>query len=428
MPRRGAKDWCGLAAKLPETEKWYRNRVSRNRDSGRNLARNLLRLLHEVGNVTPARLLKMTQEELDDYAQEVVDYYQARKLTGSTTAKYLDSLRNFLKWNRIEIKRVPFIQGADESPLAEAQEIPEQPLVGALLDECDMDTAVPVCLQAFSGLRPQVLGKSDGSDGLQLRDLPELKITADGVEFEKVPTRINVRRELSKTRKAYITFLGPQGCDVLANQLRMRLTAGEKLGPSSPVVRPRSGASRFVRRGNLQDSVRIRMRRVGVKASSYVLRSYFDNRIVIAPGVPAIFAEFWMGHKGGMQSRYALQKGLPADVIETMRAAYTKALPFLETRARREEDPVQRIALAALKAAGRSEADLQALDLANMDDGAVVGLLTDALASRVRVPRVPAQSKAKQRVVGIDKLEELLAEGWVFKASLDGGKAIIEQA
>ena len=31
---------------------------------------------------------------------------------------------------------------------------------------------------AFSGVRPQVLGNIDGSDGLKIKDLPELEISA----------------------------------------------------------------------------------------------------------------------------------------------------------------------------------------------------------------------------------------------------------
>jgi len=48
---------------------------------------------------------------------------------------------------------------------------------------------------AFSGLRPQVLGNYDGSDGLRLSDLLEAKIDNEKklIEFTQIPTLIRVR-------------------------------------------------------------------------------------------------------------------------------------------------------------------------------------------------------------------------------------------
>jgi hypothetical protein len=53
---------------------------------------------------------------------------------------------------------------------------------------------------AFSGLRPQVLGNYDGSDGLRLSDLLEAKIDNEKklIEFTQIPTLIRVRKPLSK--------------------------------------------------------------------------------------------------------------------------------------------------------------------------------------------------------------------------------------
>jgi len=53
---------------------------------------------------------------------------------------------------------------------------------------------------AFSGLRPQVLGNYDGSDGLRLSNLLEAKIDNEKklIEFTQIPTLIRVRKPLSK--------------------------------------------------------------------------------------------------------------------------------------------------------------------------------------------------------------------------------------
>ena len=40
-----------------------------------------------------------------------------------------------------------------------------------------------IALLAGSGVRPEVIGKDDGSDGLRLGDIPELEIEAGRVKF-----------------------------------------------------------------------------------------------------------------------------------------------------------------------------------------------------------------------------------------------------
>ena len=71
-------------------------------------------------------------------------------------------------------------------------------------------------LIAFADLRPHTLGNHDGSDGLTLRDLPELEIEQGKVVFGKMPTMIIVRSNLSKTQQKYFTFLSEEGCTYLS--------------------------------------------------------------------------------------------------------------------------------------------------------------------------------------------------------------------
>lgn len=68
---------------------------------------------------------------------------------------------------------------------------------------------------AFSGLRPQVLGDISCMDGLEIRDLPEMKIAGKEVVFVMVPSMVVVRPALSKAKHRYFTFLTHEGCDYL---------------------------------------------------------------------------------------------------------------------------------------------------------------------------------------------------------------------
>jgi hypothetical protein len=78
---------------------------------------------------------------------------------------------------------------------------------------------------AFSGLRPQVLGNYDGSDGLRLSDLLEAKIDNEKklIEFTRIPTLIRVRKPLSKAGHQYFTFLCEEGCRYIKEYLENRV-------------------------------------------------------------------------------------------------------------------------------------------------------------------------------------------------------------
>src|SRR6185503_5415669 len=72
-------------------------------------------------------------------------------------------------------------------------------------------------LMAFAGIRNEVMGNSIGSDGLRIKDLPEMRFDNERktVEFLKIPTMVIVREELSKAKFQYVTFLAKEGCDYL---------------------------------------------------------------------------------------------------------------------------------------------------------------------------------------------------------------------
>jgi len=42
--------------------------------------------------------------------------------------------------------------------------------------------------------------------------------------------------------------------------------------------------------------------------------------------------------------------------------------------------------------------------------------------------KAPEPSRLRQRVVTLDALDALLEQGWLYKASLEGGKIIVEKA
>lgn len=138
---------------------------------------------------------------------------------------------------------------------------------------------------AVADLRPESIGNFDGSDGLMLKDLPELKMESGKVTFEKIPTMVVVRSSLSKTRGKYFTFLSHEGCDYLKEYLEERIRNGEKLTPETPLIghdRPGAAEKEFSMARKITHFIRKYMRAAGVHKRPYVLRAYAETQLIIA--------------------------------------------------------------------------------------------------------------------------------------------------
>jgi len=100
-------------------------------------------------------------------------------------------------------------------------------------------------LVAHSGLRLGVIGDYQGKNELLLRDFPELKIYDGKTWFEKIPTLIIIRKDLSKAGYQYFTFLSQEGCEYLRDYLESRMRKGETLNGDSPLINPKVGRTIF---------------------------------------------------------------------------------------------------------------------------------------------------------------------------------------
>lgn len=146
-------------------------------------------------------------------------------------------------------------------------------------------------LVAASGGRIEIWGNYDVSDGLRLRDFPE--VTADNATktatFQKVPTMFVVRVPISKARHQYFSFLCEEGCSYLREHLEQRMRDGETFTPDTPIIlRCQTWQSEkfrknpFINTPNVSDIIREVMRQAGFKERPYVLRNYLDSRLLVA--------------------------------------------------------------------------------------------------------------------------------------------------
>jgi len=150
----------------------------------------------------------------------------------------------------------------DDTPSLRDERVPTAEELRKILLSADSKSRVCCILLAHDGLRTQTLGNYMGTDGLRVRDFPEMRVENGSVCFDKVPTMVIVRRELSKAGHQYFTFLSEEGCEYLKNYLEEKMMEGEKISAESPIITPKLRMKPFIRTVNIGDVIGVAFNRV----------------------------------------------------------------------------------------------------------------------------------------------------------------------
>jgi hypothetical protein len=379
----------------------------------------------ESKEITPQKLITMDEEALYNLLLDTVTSMEM-KYTGSYTQSVIKAIKSWLAHNGVEIKREIKIRGAEDAPTLKEEKVPSQAELKKIFLSTDLKGRTASVLVAHSGLRLETIGNYLGDDGLRIRDLPELRVEGESVEFEQMPPIVIVRKELSKAGHQYFTFLSEEGCGYLKDYLEMRVRSGEKLGRDSPIVTPKQRMKPFIRSTNVGDVIRDGIRKAGYSWRPYVLRSYFDTEMMLAESKGLLlrdYRQFWMGHKGDIEHRYTLNKGrLPSEVVEDLREAYRRSQEYLQT-GRSESDSEERLRDSFRKqlllVAGFKAEEIDEMDL-SMDDSSFQETVRKRLLGQSR-----EGGDASQRVVSVGDVDSYLSKGWGYVASLPGDRVIL---
>jgi hypothetical protein len=103
-----------------------------------------------------------------------------------------------------------------------------------------------ILLMAHSGLRPCVIGRDRGREGLRLKAIQDLVIEDDKVEFTRVPARVVVWEELSKNYRSHSTFLSSESVEYIEAYLNERMNNGERLTGDSPLILSNGPKNKFL--------------------------------------------------------------------------------------------------------------------------------------------------------------------------------------
>ena len=215
-----------------------------------------------------------------------------------------------------------------------------------------------------------------------------------------------------------------------------RLGAGERLAADSDLISPSWRRKKFLTSTKVSLAVRKALEGGGFPSRPYVLRGYCDTQLMMAESrgkmIPA-YRQFFMGHVGDIEARYTTNKGkLPSDLIDDMRDAYRRSLPFLETGPKKggdEEEMKRSFRRQILGVAGFSDEEIGKIDLSGMDDGEFQRKVRERLVGAGSAPPQPADpvQTGSQRVVSLGEVAPMIEMGWQWVTPLPDGRAVLRR-
>ncbi len=409
-----------------KVRRWYENLKARSQVTSDTYLRNF-GLWLEYLNLDPEKLITIARDNFEELKGQISDQIRKMENNGVMGASISTSIKpmiSFLKFNNLTIRLGINIKNENRNLNAEKEVIPTKEELAKILRIATIRERVAISLIAFSGLRPEVLGNIDGSDGLMIGDIPDIAIESDKVSFNSVPVRINVRPELSKIRTKYFSFLGPEGSQYLKEYLENRISGGEKLTAESPVIMPIEKQSseknnKFLMTPLLLRRIKSTIIKAGFSWRPYIFRVYFGTNLDTAESKGLIshpWRNFIMGHKGDIEEAYTRREGL----VEEGREQYSKCLKFIETKLSEEsisENLEKRFTIKSLLLFGFSQEEAE--KLADLPD--------DELMSEIKKKMGASflNNGNKQRVIGVNEIEAYVNQGWEFISTIPGNKAIV---
>lgn len=407
-----------------DLRRWYENVTRGSRITADVYLRRLAAFCQRM-STDPKGLAATDEKRLHAILLDFIGDEERKGRAGSYIQSTVKAVKSWLQFCGIQVTRPVRVRGTGDTPSLKDERVPTQEELRRIFLAATPRDRVSAVLMAHSGLRPEALGNYLGTDGLRLRDFPDLVVKGGRVRFETIPAQVVIRPELSKAGHRYFTFLGEEGCGYVVAHLEDRVRRGRKLDENTDLVAPQKERKQFVRTINVGDGIRSAIRAAGFLWRPYVLRSYFDTQLMLAESKGKVahdYRVFWMGHKGSMEARYTTNKGrLPASIIDDMREAYERCEPFLSTSgAKSSEDLGLAIRRQLLAVAGFSTEEIDKLDVENKEDEEIQKMIREKLTGAA----LQANGK-RQKVVPLGDVEAAITDGWEFVAALPGERAVV---
>ena len=328
----------------PDVRRWYDNMVRGSPLTAEGRVRKLGRFC-DLHKTTPRKLANLAMKDLraaTDLLEDHITMMESDNYAPGYIEDQINAVRAWFRHFDIVVKRRIRISSIGFSPTLQSERVPNAQEISNIYEKSGLRESVMISLIAKSGLRPGVIGNHNGTDGLQIQDLPDVEIHQGVAKCLRTPSQITVRRELSKAGHQYFTFSTRFATNQILTYLNDRMKHGEALNEHSPVISPndhrktstwRRSKKAFLPTQRISDKIR-QILRPDFTWRPYVLRAYFDTQLLIAESQGKIahdFRVFFMGHKGTMESRYTVNKGvLPTVLLNEMSDAFVRSEECLD--------------------------------------------------------------------------------------------------
>ena len=328
----------------PEVKRWYDN-LARGSEITADVRLRRLDMFCRTHEMTAMELADLGMKDVrtaTNLLEDHITWMEDKGYAPGYISGFVKTFKSWLSHFDVEIRRRVKIKNPNQTPTLQDEKVPDEQEITELFSRASLRSAAMISLMAKSGLRPEVMGNHDGTDGLRMRDLPDVVIHQGVAKCITTPSRIMVRGELSKARHQYFTLLTTSGADKLLAYLNDRLACGEPLHGDSAVIAPdhrhklnrgKNAHKAFLQTRQISKEIRNTFR-PRFQWRPYILRAYFDTQLLIAESKGKMahdFRVFFMGHKGSMEARYTTNKGvLPEMPTAEMRNAFARAEEFLD--------------------------------------------------------------------------------------------------
>lgn len=418
----------------PDIKRWYDN-LARGSPITADVRIRRLDKFCEMHNMTPIQLADLGMKDVrtaTNLLEDHITMMEERQYAPGYIEDHVKAIKSWLGHFDVQITRRLKISNPDFTPTLQDEQVPNAPEITEVFARASLRSSVMISLMAKSGLRPEVIGNHDGTDGLRMRDLPDVIVHQGMAKCTKTPCQVVVRPSLSKARHQYFTFLTASGTRMLLAYLNDRLAHSDSLHGDAPVVAPEY-AYRAGRRGsnNTDSKPFLPTRQISKEIRKtfrprfawrpYVLRAYFDTELLIAESRGKMahdFRVFFMGHKGSMEAKYTTNKGiLPEMLVREMRESFKRSEDLLDL-----DVPANDPALEAKQDVQHATSDV-------MQDAAPEQLgSTEDASLHDRHQQCGRLDLQRQRTIQCGDLDRYLAAGWLFVAVMPDARIIVESA
>ena len=150
-------------------------------------------------HTTPRAVAKLDRRGIRDFMVDIVNDMDSRGNAGGYIESAVKAVKSWLRFNlrpvgeiRVKIPRL------NETPTIANEVVPTREELARILAAKDIRAKVAVALVAFTSVRPEVVGST--TDGLRLRDLPELEWDQASKKAAFAPGQIHPRNAFGTAR------------------------------------------------------------------------------------------------------------------------------------------------------------------------------------------------------------------------------------